>query len=59
VFGFAVDFSKKILGKHACGTGNTHSKRAIECVFSKNFLEDNKDFGRKNAKRIKLAKLCC
>ena len=25
----------KKLGKHACGTGNTHAKSAIECVFPK------------------------
>jgi len=25
------------LGKHACGTGNTHAKSAIECVFPKKF----------------------
>jgi len=38
VFGFAIEF-RKTMGKHACGTGNTHAKSAIECVFSKkNFI---------------------
>jgi len=27
-------------GKHACGTGNTHSKFAIECVFPKKYFEN-------------------
>jgi len=40
VFGFAIEFRKK-LGKHACGTGNTHAKYAIECVFPKNNVKIN------------------
>jgi len=31
VFGFAIEFRKK-LGKHACGTGNTHAKSATEMI---------------------------
>jgi len=34
VFGLAIEFRKK-LGQHACGTGNTRAKSAIECVFPK------------------------
>jgi len=28
------------MGKHACGTGNTHSKFAIERVFPKKYFEN-------------------
>jgi len=28
------------MGKYACGTGNTHSKFAIECVFPKKYFEN-------------------
>jgi len=35
VFGFAIEFRKKKLGKHACGTGNAHAKPAIKCVCPK------------------------
>jgi len=28
------------MGKHASGTGNTHSKFAIECVFPKKYFEN-------------------
>jgi len=41
VFGFAIEFRKKKLGKHACGTGSTHAKSAIECVFPKRNVKTN------------------
>jgi len=41
VLGFAIEFRKKKLGKHACGTGNTHAKSAIECVFPKKIFKTN------------------
>jgi len=41
VFVFSIDFSKKKLGKHACGTGNTHSKSAIEYVVPLKFFQKN------------------
>jgi len=28
------------MGKYACGTGNMHSKIAIECVFPKKYFEN-------------------
>jgi len=28
------------MGKHSCGTGNTHSKFAIERVFPKKYFEN-------------------
>jgi len=40
MFGFAIEFRKK-MGKHACGTGNTHAKFAIECVFPKTIFKNN------------------
>jgi len=36
MFDFAIGFRKK-MGKHACGTGNTHAKSAIECLLPKKF----------------------
>jgi len=33
-------FSAKKIGKQACGTGNTHYKFAIECVFPKKYIEN-------------------
>ena len=41
MLGFAIEFRKKKLGKHACGTGNTHAKPAIECVFPKKIFKTN------------------
>ena len=40
MLGFAIEFCKK-LDKHACGTGNTHAKYAVECVFPKNNVKTN------------------
>jgi len=50
VFGFAIEFRKKKLGKHACGTGNAHAKPAIKCVCPKKNFENNQVFS-KNAQR--------
>jgi len=50
VFAFAIEFRKTKLGKHACGTGNTHAKSAIECVFPKKIFKTNYVFV-KNAQR--------
>jgi len=34
------------MGKHACETGNTPSKFAIECVFLKKYFENKYVFSR-------------